>query len=143
MYNAQNKKLVSKRHARRIIANNIAIDIAGSSGFDLNESSVNTSNVSVDLDLHGDKKDVAEVIWNAYATNTNIPTSSVYDSRSQDNNIQVNSNEYHNSIIKKINNTDDNDDHNDNNHLRNALATWAISNNITHNACNALLKLHC
>lgn len=29
----------------------------------------------------------------------------------------------------------------DNNELKNAIRTWAMSHNITHNACNALLKI--
>lgn len=40
MYNAQKSNLISKRHERRIIANDTAIDIAGCSSFALNESTI-------------------------------------------------------------------------------------------------------
>lgn len=148
MHNTQKRKLVSKRHGRRIIANNTAIDIAGSSKLVLDESIVNTSSeVSIDIDLHDDTlvdvtKDIAKVdIWNDTNKIYIIPTPSIHDDRSQNSSIQANSDEY-NSIIKEVNNIDDNDNENDNeNKLRNALATWAISHNITHNACNSLLKI--
>lgn len=32
---------------------------------------------------------------------------------------------------------------NNENELRSAIATWAVSHNITHNACNHLLQIFC
>lgn len=140
MYNIRKNKIVSKRHCRRIIANNTDIDIAGFS-----EHISNTVNIfskdSFNLNLHGDTP--AEVHTSNLHDTKKVFTKAIF-LRDNYNNFQ------HNNNVIETNNCNDYNSNtneayeatnniNDENELRNALATWAVSHNITRNACNDLL----
>jgi len=149
----KNYSSFSKRHFRRIIANNTEIDIAGCSKPILDSYNVNTfSKDTVYVDAHNESaaEDTCNVHNNNNTMHTEITTSEDYD-KYQDHNIQKNNDncydsiildrivtENYKSIIKEVDQTYDNND--DEKKLKNAIATWVVSYNIPHNACNALLK---
>lgn len=139
MHNARKKKLVSRRHDRRIIANNTDIDNAGCEHI--------SSTDSFNLDIHDDTPavDICNSLGiktvfiesafsgdhNKFQHSNDIQTNSSTD-------IQTNSSNYHNCITNEVNKANNIYDENQ---VRNAVATWAVSHNITHNACNDLLYI--
>jgi hypothetical protein len=148
MYNnARKRKLVSKRHGRRIIANETNIDIAGLSRYTLQWHTASTSfkqctcsnlqlrkvtdrtvnyKKCMNNDKNGDKINNIHVQIIPSGNHSNFDNSNETDNDNSDN-----------CIIKEGKKIDDNND----NKLKNALRSWVISHNITHNACNALLKI--
>ncbi|XP_032686443.1 uncharacterized protein LOC116851274 [Odontomachus brunneus] len=158
MYKAPKKKFVSKRQSRRIIANNTEIDIAGCSQSILDVYTINISEPTFDLNIHDETaKDFN--ISNTLNNNTLLIDCTI----SEDNNkyqhcdVQVNcdnqvNSDNHNSTIFSMTNQNQNRrpitkeiektcDNNDDNKFRNDIATWSVSYNIPHSACNALLKI--
>jgi len=119
------KRLVSKRHSRRIIANNTEIDIAGCSKPILDSYNVNTfSKNIVYVDAHNGSaaEDICNVHNNNNTMHTEITTSEDYD-KYQNHNLQKNNDncydsiildrivtENYKSIIKEVDQTYDNND---------------------------------
>lgn len=123
MNNTRKRKLISKRHGRRIIANQTDINIAGSSREILEWHTINTSSKqtsNVELCKITDEE--------VSSCNTNSVNDMI--------NIHVKV-----TPSEDLNNDNDNDNDNNDNELNKTLATWTISHNISHTACNALLKI--
>lgn len=134
MINSQKNISVSKRHVRRIIANETNIDIAGSSRQIVEHS--NTVNICIKdyLDL---QKCSHENIENIENDSIPLENRNLYLLPQNISNERDNNNESLNCNIVNINiNNEDNDKK-----FKNAIAEWAVSYNIPHNACNALLKV--
>lgn len=166
MFNVKQNPFVSKRHARRLIQNETNIDVAESSKFNILKPSFTTNNsFNKDYDLHLHNENINESIENIaiFHEITEVTTfeNDSYEQCLHNNNFQRSINNYddndinnkgnyeddnnenndhdcHNSALKIINKPDNNaDDKN----FQNAIAIWAITYNINHNACNALLKI--
>ncbi|KAM0724377.1 hypothetical protein ACS0PU_009458 [Formica fusca] len=159
MFNAQKRNpFVSKRHARRIIENETNIDIAGSSKHILKlPFTPNISFKDYDLDSYKNcNENIPASIENINNDRVDIEITSFEDENHyqqclNNNNIQRNNDDYddddnenddhdfHNPVIEIISEAFNNVD--DDKKFKNAIATWAISYNINHNACNALLQI--
>lgn len=135
-------KFVSKRHSRRIIANKTDIDIAGyseqtSEFHNFHLQKINNKNSDI-FNIHSTNE-----TNNVHIDHTSLERENHYECN---NTTQMNRDDSYNSLedINDINENvenvnDDNDDNDD--QLKNAIATWAISYNISHNACNKLLQI--
>lgn len=149
MSNAK-KRFYSERHNRRIIANKTNIDIAGcSSGIlDRYVASPFDKFLNINVQNIGTENHEVNTFSSNKVMNINIKDTSLEDTYSINNMIQINknNNDYCNT------NNDDNDFNCimkdtcstadiENIPIRNALATWAILYNIPHNVCTALLKI--
>lgn len=122
---------VSKRHARRIIANKTEIDITGSSVENNNYSisSVEDANTSVEkTDNSSLNKNIEKEII-TYSVSDNDHFEYINDNI-EEYDISTSEN------IEIINNKNNNSEK-----FRNAIAAWSVKYNIHHNACNALLKI--
>jgi len=140
MYSAHKINIdVSKHHARRFVANETAIDIAGCS-IDLQDFPCVSSfqgrscnnlpifvnavekNNNPDLNKNNDRNIVSYFVLdnNHYQYRNNIEECN--DNRSQSPNVN-------------------NDKSSNDEAFRNAIAIWSVKFNICHNACNALLKI--
>lgn len=140
MFNKQKINIdVTKRHARRIIANETAIDIAGSS------TQINNFTISTNTYIEKDNISLDDNITENIEENVNEDR--ITDSRTatllhnlylQRNNVEDdNDNRSHTPIIDNINNN------NNDEAFRNAIAAWSVKYNIRQNACNALLNILC
>lgn len=144
MNNAQKKLSLSKRHIRRIIANQTSIDIAGCCKQPLKDIHIiNTNNEdSCDSDISEINKENHifninnivdtgnEILFSNNATNYEHCETNFL----QNNNDRVC--DLDNVITDNIDNKSNNEKE-----FESALTTWAVSYNIPHNACNALLKI--
>lgn len=134
MYNVRKRKIVSDRHGRRIIRNNTDIDIAGCSERISKSRIVNiSSKCSLNLNLHddADADTIEPDICNLQ--NNSIQPVIINSCNNNQQYIINEANKINDCIINGGNETND--------ELRNDIATWAISHNITRNACHDLLRI--
>lgn len=135
--NTRKRKLISKRHIRRIVANQTAIDIAGSSRETLEWHTINTSSKQTNVELC---KIPDEEVSSCNTNSINDDTINIHvkDTISDLNN--DNDNDDNNISDKSVINDEVHRSNNDE-ELNEALATWAVGHNISRTACNALLKI--
>lgn len=148
MNNTRKRKLISKRHGRRIITNQTDIDIAGSSREILEWHTINqTSNVELreitDEEVSSCNTNSVNDMINIHVKVTpsedlNNANDNANDNANNNANDNDNDNDNDNSILNEIHRRNN---INNDNELNKALATWAVLHNISQTACNALLKI--
>lgn len=153
MSNASKRKVsVSKRHVRRIIKDQTDIDIAGSSTQIIKQSLFSTNrsfkdNCLVlqrnrDINIHAFNKDITNETLNPEIEICKNKRHLQCQHMNDNTGMQIDYD--HDSDIDNIiieNKSRDYDDVDNDNKFKNDLNTWALSYNINHNACNALLKV--
>ncbi|XP_011690000.1 PREDICTED: uncharacterized protein LOC105451331 [Wasmannia auropunctata] len=153
---------LSKRQFRRVIENETNIDLAGSSKHILKHNLL-TTNISfkdsnLDYDLHKNSNEninisIEDNINDSVCTeiasffencqqhpNNNNDIQRNYD-YADDNDNNDNEDDDHDFPAIEIINEAHNDAINDEKKIKNAIATWAVTYNVNHVTCNALLKI--
>jgi len=136
MYSAHKINIdVSKRHARRFVANETAIDIAG--------CSIELQDFSCVSSLQGRSCNNLPISVNASVEKNNNPGLNKNSDRNIVSYFVLDNNhyQYRNNIEKCNDNRSQSPNVNNDEAFRNAIAIWSVKYNICHNACNALLKI--
>lgn len=148
MDNARKRKIfISKRHVRRIITDKTNIDIAGTSKYIPRQlyRDVHVQD-AYSLDLYKSSHEtIKECDANDIHEHIKFSNKENNSEQHANNTIQMDSdNNSYNSLTIYNNdniNNDVNDDANNYEQFKNAIATWAISYNISHKASNELLNI--
>lgn len=148
MSNARKRKLsLSKRHIRRIIANETNIDIAGC--FEQSSIEAHVIHTSNEDSSGSDITTIINETNQTFDANNTIVNCNTDNENSFPNNEFPNDYEQYITDVTQIDNddnlsnvtTDNININNKNERFEDAITTWALSYNVPHNACNALLKI--
>lgn len=145
------KLLLSKRQIRRIIANQTNIDLAECSKQSseavniMHTSFEDSSNLDTTENINNNHTDVNSTIVDFNINNENLCSNNEYanDYEQCEMNIITQSDNDHCNSTNNINYYNSNNSTNNNikEQFEDALASWAVSYNVPHNAGNALLTI--
>lgn len=143
MSNVRKKKLLSKRHIRRIIADQTNIDIAGCSKQSSKEVHIIHTCIEDTCD-----SDVPEIVnkknhmFDINSTIVDIDNKILFSNNECAKHYEQCETSVQRGDDRNLNNvTTNNTERNNKKEFQNAIATWVVSYEVPHNACNALLKI--